>query len=91
MKNKIYSKNWIFVNERLPKGCEIVLLLLPPRIGDDDKKCGESIICGHYIGGKDDEWGISDGETFGYGLVSARYNTSPIAWQPLPPIYDDNE
>lgn len=78
---------WIPVSERLPKGSDIVLLSLPPHIDPDGEKCSASVICGHYIGGKDKEWGLSDGDTFGYGLVSVKKGTNPIAWMPLPNPY----
>lgn len=78
---------WIPVSERLPKGSDIVLLSLPPHIDPDGEECSASVICGHYIGGKDKEWGLSDGDTFGYGIVSVRKGTNPIAWMPLPQSY----
>lgn len=78
---------WIPVSERLPKASEIVLLSLPPRIEPNGEECSASVICGHYIGGKNAEWGLSDGETFGYGIVSARKGINPIAWMPLPEPY----
>jgi len=78
---------WIPVSERLPKGSDIVLLSLPPHIDPDGEECSASVICGHYIGGKDKEWGLSDGDTYGYGIVSIRKGTNPIAWMPLPEPY----
>lgn len=78
---------WIPVSERLPKGSDIVLLSLPPHIDPDGEECSASVICGHYIGGRNAEWGLSDGDTFGYGLVSVRKGTNPVAWMPLPEPY----
>jgi len=78
---------WIPVSERLPKGSEIVLLSLPPHTDPDGEECSASVICGHYIGGENAEWGLSDGDTFGYGIVSIRKGTNPIAWMPLPEPY----
>ena len=76
--------NWVPCSERLPEGPEIVLLTLPEHTDRDGNEYFSEVICGHYIGGKDHEWGISDGHTFGFGLVSARYSTNPIAWMPKP-------
>ena len=78
---------WIPVSERLPKGSDIVLLSLPPHIDPDGEECSASVICGHYIGGKNKEWGLSDGNTYGYGIVSIRKGTNPIAWMPKPKPY----
>lgn len=82
---------WIPVSERLPKGSDIVLLSLPPHIDPDGEECSASVICGHYIGGKDKEWGLSDGDTYGYGIVSIRKGTNPIAWMPKPKPYEPQE
>lgn len=82
---------WISCDERLPEGSQIVLLSLPKYIDDYGQEFYASVICGHYIGGKDCEWGISDGSRVGYGLVSARYGVSPIAWMPLPAPYRPKE
>ena len=84
---------WIPVSEskRLPKGSDIVLLSLPPHIDPDGEECSASVICGHYIGGKNKEWGLSDGDTFGYGIVSVRKGTNPIAWMPSPKPYEPHE
>lgn len=79
--------DWIPITERLPKGSDIVLLSLPPHIDPDGEECSASVICGHYIGGRSAEWGLSDGDTFGYGIVSVRKGTNPIAWMPLPQPY----
>ena len=84
--------NWIpCTPETMPRGSQIVLLTLPERIDDYGQEFCSSIICGHYIGGKDCEWGISDGSMIGYGLVSARYGVSPIAYMPLPTPYQPKE
>lgn len=82
---------WIPVSEseRLPT--DIVLLSLPPHIDPNGEECSASVICGHYIGGKDKEWGLSDGDTFGYGIVSVRKGTNPIAWMPSPKPYEPQE
>lgn len=82
---------WIPVSEseRLPT--DIVLLSLPPHIDPNGEECSASVICGHYIGGKDKEWGLSDGDTCGYGIVSIRKGTNPIAWMPLPKKYEPQE
>lgn len=83
---------WIPVGEeRLPKGSDIVLLSLPPHINPNGEDCFASVICGHYIGGKDKEWGLSDGDTFGYGLVSVKKGTNPLAWMPSPKPYEPQE
>jgi len=82
---------WIPVSERLPKGSDIVLLSLPPHIDPDGEECSASVVCGHYIGGRNAEWGLSDGDTFGYGLVSVRKGTNPVAWMPLPEPYNPEQ
>lgn len=79
--------DWIPITERLPKGSDIVLLSLPPHIDPDGEECSASVICGHYIGGRSAEWGLSDGDTFGYGIVSVRKGINPIAWMPRPEPY----
>ena len=85
------QSRWIPVSERLPKGSDIVLLSLPPHIIPVGEECSASVICGHYIGGINKEWGLSDGDTFGYGIVSIRKGTNPIAWMPLPAPYEPQE
>jgi len=82
---------WIPVSERLPKGSDIVLLSLPPHIDPDGEECSASVICGHYIGGRNAGWGLSDGDTFGYGLVSVKKGTNPVAWMPLPEPYNPEQ
>lgn len=84
---------WIPVSERLPRASEIVLLSLPEHTMVDGEECSPCVICGHYIGGKSEEWGISDGTTVGYGLVAYKH-CKPIAWMPLPEPYqrgDEND
>ena len=87
---RIEKYEWISVSERLPEGSDIVLLSLPPHIDPDGEECSASVICGHYIGGRNAEWGLSDGNTFGYGLVSVRKGTNPVAWMPLPEPFEGN-
>lgn len=85
--------HWIPVSERLPRASEIVLLSLPEHTMVDGEECSPCVICGHYIGGKSEEWGISDGTTVGYGLVAYKH-CKPIAWMPLPEPYqrgDEND
>lgn len=77
---------WIPVSERLPRASEIVLLSLPEHTMVDGEECYPCVICGHYIGGNSEEWGISDGTTVGYGLVAYKH-CKPIAWMPLPQPY----
>ena len=79
--------DWIPITERLPKGSDIVLLSLPSHIDPDGEECSASVIFGYYIGGRSAEWGLSDGDTFGYGIVSVRKGTNPIAWMPRPEPY----
>lgn len=86
---KIYDieySPWIPVSERLPRASEIVLLSLPEHTMIDGEECYPCVICGHYIGGNSEEWGISDGTTVGYGLVAYKH-CKPIAWMPLPEPY----
>ena len=82
---------WIPCRERLPIGSDIVLLSLPPSIDMNGDELVGGVICGHYISGKNENWGISDGSTFGYGLVSARYGTNPTHWMPLPEPYQEGK
>lgn len=82
---------WIPCSERLPIGSDIVLLSLPPSIDMNGDELVGGVICGHYISGKNENWGISDGSTFGYGLVSTRYGTNPTHWMPLPKPYREEE
>jgi len=77
---------WIPCSERLPRASEIVLLSLPEHTMVDGEECYPCVICGHYIGGNSEEWGISDGTTVGYGLVAYKH-CKPIAWMPLPQPY----
>lgn len=77
---------WIPCSERLPRASEIVLLSLPEHTMVDGEECYPCVICGHYIGGNSEEWGISDGTTVGYGLVAYKH-CKPVAWMPLPEPY----
>jgi hypothetical protein len=77
---------WIPCSEKLPRASEIVLLSLPEHTMVDGEECYPCVICGHYIGGNSEEWGISDGTTVGYGLVAYKH-CKPIAWMPLPQPY----
>ena len=81
------EQQWIPVSERLPNGNEIVLLTIPEHTDDYGQEFCAGVICGHYIGGKDCEWGISDGSMVGYGLVSKKYGVEPIAWFKKPEPY----
>ena len=85
------EQRWIPCSERLPIGSDVVLLSLPPSIDANGDELVEGVICGHYIGGKNELWGISDGSTFGYGLVSTRYGTNPTHWMPLPEPYREEK
>ena len=78
---------WILVSERLPVGSEIVLLTIPEHTDSYGEHYYDGVVCGHYVGGKNEEWGISDGSTFGYGLLSKVYEAEPIAWSPMPKPY----
>lgn len=80
---------WIPVSEKLPRASEIVLLSLPEHTMVDGEECSPCVICGHYIGGNSEEWGISDGTTVGYGLVAYKH-CKPIAWMPLPKPYNES-
>ena len=77
---------WIPCSERLPRASEIVLLSLPEHTMVDGEGCFPCVICGHYIGGNSEEWGISDGTTVGYGLVAYKH-CKPVAGMPLPEPY----
>ena len=85
------EQRWIPCSERLPIGSDVVLLSLPSSIDANGDELVEGVICGHYIGGKNEFWGISDGSTFGYGLVSTRYGTNPTHWMPLPEPYREEK
>lgn len=84
------EQRWIPCGERLPIGSDVVLLSLPPSIDANGDELVGGVICGHYIGGKSELWGISDGSTFGYGLVSIRYGTNPTHWMPMPEPYRED-
>ena len=81
------ESHWIPCSERLPIGSDVVLLSLPPSIDANGDELVGGVICGHYIGGENEMWGISDGTSFGYGIVSAKYGTNPTHWMPLPEPY----
>lgn len=83
MKATSRMPRWIPCSERLPRASEIVLLSLPEHTMVDGEKCYPCVICGHYIGGNSEEWGISDGTTVGYGLVAYKH-CKPVAWMPMP-------
>lgn len=87
--SQYYNGGWIPVSERLPRASEIVLLSLPEHTMVDGEECSPCVICGHYIGGNSEEWGISDGTTVGYGLVAYKH-CKPIAWMPLPEAYQED-
>lgn len=82
------SNSWVPCSERLPVGSEIVLLTIPEHTDSYGEYHHSSVVCGHYVGGKNEGWGISDGSTFGYGLLSKVYEAEPIAWSPMPKPYN---
>ena len=85
------NNQWIPCSERLPLGSKIVLLTIPAHVDAEGEHYSQGIICGHYIGGIFDDWGISDGTTVGYGLVRTKYGVNPTAWMPLPSIYQPKD